>query len=125
MTNDMPELPSPQPAAMRRIPLAIGAVVIGAVIGFAGGYGIGGLTRTATGGPACPPAVDPAHKLAPLAPGEGAGLTHGKGPVPVPGLHLPGRHWQAQKTLRLARAHGPGQSVGHLVRALPQGDAGA
>src|SRR6266581_3732893 len=42
MTNDMPDRPSPRPAATRRIPLAIGAVLIGAVIGFAGVYEIGG-----------------------------------------------------------------------------------
>ena len=45
----MPELPSPRPAATRRIPIAIGAVLIGAVIGFAGVYGIGGLKRNASG----------------------------------------------------------------------------
>src|SRR6267378_947411 len=44
MTNDMPDRPSPPPAATRRIPLAIGAVLIGAVIGFAGVYGVAGLT---------------------------------------------------------------------------------
>ncbi len=82
----MPELPSPQPAAMRRIPLAIGAVVIGAVIGFAGVYGIGGLTRTATGDPACRPAVDLANKLAPLAHGEVAALTMAKAPLRLPDL---------------------------------------
>src|SRR5260370_13026118 len=86
MTNDMPELPSPQPAAMRRMPLAIGAVVMGAVIGFAGVSGIGGLTRTATGDPACRPAVDLANKLAPLAHGEVAALTMAKAPLRLPDL---------------------------------------
>ena len=38
----MPELPSPRPAATRRIPFAIGAVLIGAVIGFAGYTGSAG-----------------------------------------------------------------------------------
>src|SRR5260221_6988601 len=97
MTNDMPELPSPQPAAMRRIPLAIGAVVIGAVIGFAGGYGIGGLTRTATGDPACRPAGDLANKLAPLAHGEGAAFTMAKAPFRLPGLRLEDADGQPQK----------------------------
>ena len=45
----MPELPSPLPAAARRLPVTIGAVLIGAVIGFAGVYGIGGLKRNASG----------------------------------------------------------------------------
>ena len=71
----MPDRPSPRPAATRRIPLAIGAVLIGAVIGFAGVYGIGGLKRNAAGDSACRPAVDLARKLAPLAHGEVAALT--------------------------------------------------
>jgi thiol-disulfide isomerase/thioredoxin len=86
MTNDMPELPSPLPTAARRIPLAIGAVVIGAAIGFAGVHGIGGLTRTATGDPACRPAVDLASKLAPLAHGEVAALTMATTPLRLPDL---------------------------------------
>src|SRR5258708_32447136 len=97
MTNDMPELPSPQPAAMRRIPLAIGAVVIGAVIGFAGVYGIGGLTRTATGDPACRPAGDLANKLAPLAHGEGAALTMAKAPLRLPDLTFEDGEGKAKK----------------------------
>jgi thiol-disulfide isomerase/thioredoxin len=82
----MPELPSPRPAAARRIPIAIGAVVIGAVIAFAGIYGIGGLKRNATGDPACRGAVDLAHKLAPLAHGEVAALTMATAPLRLPDL---------------------------------------
>ena len=40
---------------MRRIPYVIGAVLIGAVIGFAGVYGFGGLKRNASGDSACAP----------------------------------------------------------------------
>src|SRR6202051_1052342 len=86
MTNDMPELPSPLPAATRRIPLAIGTVLIGAVIGFAGVYGTGGLSRNASGDPACRPAVDLARKLAPLAHGEVAALTMATAPLRLPAL---------------------------------------
>jgi thiol-disulfide isomerase/thioredoxin len=86
MTNDMPELPSPLPAATRRIPLAIGTVLIGAVIGFAGVYGTGGLSRNASGDPACRPAVDLARKLAPLAHGEVAALTMAAAPLRLPDL---------------------------------------
>ena len=82
----MPELPSPRPAATRRIPLAIGAVLIGAVIGFAGVYGIGGLKRNATGDAACRGAVDLARKLAPLAHGEVAALTMATTPLRLPDL---------------------------------------
>jgi thiol-disulfide isomerase/thioredoxin len=86
MTNDMPELPSPRPAATRRIPLAIGAVLIGAAIGFAGIYGIGGLKRGAAGDAICRPAVDLARKLAPLAQGEVAALTMATTPLRLPDL---------------------------------------
>jgi thiol-disulfide isomerase/thioredoxin len=86
MTNDMPELPSPRPDATRRIPLAIAAVVIGGVIGFAGIYGIGGLKHSTTGDPACRGAVDLARKLAPLAHGEVAALTMATSPLRLPDL---------------------------------------
>jgi thiol-disulfide isomerase/thioredoxin len=86
MTNDMPELPSPRPKVTRRIPVAIGAVLIGAAIGFAGVYGIGGLKRNAAGDPACRPAVALAQKLAPLAHGEVAALTMATVPLRLPDL---------------------------------------
>ena len=82
----MPERPSPRPAATRRIPFAIGAVLIGAAIGFAGVYGIGGLKRNATGDTACRAAVDLARKLAPLAHGEVAALTMATTPLRLPDL---------------------------------------
>ena len=82
----MPELPPSRPAATRRIPIAIAAVVIGAVIGFAGVYGIGGFRRNATGDPACRGAVDLARKIAPLAHGEVAALTMATSPLRLPDL---------------------------------------
>jgi thiol-disulfide isomerase/thioredoxin len=82
----MPEDPSPRTAASRRIPIAIGAVLIGAVIGFAGVYGIGGLTRNTGGDPACRPAVALSGKLAPLAQGEVAALTMATTPLRLPDL---------------------------------------
>src|SRR5450759_2135355 len=86
MTNDMPEHPSPHPAATRRIPFAIGAVLIGAVIGFAGIYGIGGLKGNAPGDSACRPAVELAGSIAPLAHGEVAALTMATTPLLLPDL---------------------------------------
>jgi thiol-disulfide isomerase/thioredoxin len=71
---------------MRRIPYAIVAVLIGAVIGSAGLYGIGGLKRNAAGDSACRPAVDLARKLAPLAHGEVAALTMATAPLRLPDL---------------------------------------
>jgi thiol-disulfide isomerase/thioredoxin len=86
MTNDMPELPSPHPATTRRIPFAIGAVLVGAVLGFAGVYGIGGLKRNASGDSACNPAVALSSKIAPLAHGEVAALTMATAPLRLPDL---------------------------------------
>ena len=82
----MPDLPSPRPQATRRIPIAIGAVVIGAAIGFAGVLGIGGLRRNAAGDPACRGAVNLASRLAPLAHGEVAALTMAAEPLRLPDL---------------------------------------
>ena len=86
MTNDMPERPTPVLARTRRIPLAIGAVLIGGAIGFAGIYGIGGLKHASTGDPACRAAVDTAQRLAPLAHGEVAALTMATTPLQLPDL---------------------------------------
>src|SRR6201991_3324869 len=86
MTNDMPERPSPAPAPMRRVPYVIGAVVIGAVIGYAGVYGFGGLKRNASGDSICAGAVNLAQKIAPLAHGEVAALTMATAPLRLPDL---------------------------------------
>jgi thiol-disulfide isomerase/thioredoxin len=82
----MPELPTPRPAGTRRISVAIAAVVIGASIGFAGVYGIGGLKRTKAGDPACRGAVELARKIAPLAHGEVAAVTMATTPFQLPDL---------------------------------------
>src|SRR3954454_11881954 len=97
MTNDMPQLPAPRRTAMGRIPLAIGAVLIGALIGFAGVYGIGGLNRSPTSDPACRGAVDLARKLAPLAHGEVAALTMATAPLRLPDLAFQDAEGKAKK----------------------------
>ena len=84
MTNDMPETPSPRPTATRRIPIVVGAVVIGGLIGYLGVTGFGGLM---TGGdPACRAAVATAKRIAPLAHGEVAALTMASKPLKLPDL---------------------------------------
>ena len=93
----MPETTPPRPAVTRRIPVAIGAVLIGAVIGFAGVYGIGGLRRNTAGDPACRPAVALSEKLAPLAQGEVAGLTMASTPLKLPDLAFNDANGQPKK----------------------------
>jgi thiol-disulfide isomerase/thioredoxin len=82
----MPERFTPVPTPARRIPYVIGAVLIGAAIGFAGIYGIGGLKRNAATDSACAAAVDLSRKLAPLAHGEVAALTMASAPLRLPDL---------------------------------------
>jgi thiol-disulfide isomerase/thioredoxin len=82
----MPEQTPPRPTATRRIPLAIGAVVIGAVIGFAGIYGFSGLKRDAAEDSACQAAVALSSRIAPLAHGEVAALTMATAPLKLPDL---------------------------------------
>jgi thiol-disulfide isomerase/thioredoxin len=81
----MPESPPPRPAATRRIPLVVGAVVIGGLIGYAAITGLG-LKGSAGGDPACRAAVDTAKKIAPLAQGEVAALTMATAPLKLPDL---------------------------------------
>lgn len=82
----MPDLPTPHPAVTRRIPLAIGAVVVGALIGFAAVYGFGAFKRGPAGDSACNGAVDLARKIAPLVQGELAALTMATSPLRLPDL---------------------------------------
>ena len=71
---------------LRRIPMVIAAVFVGAAIGYVGVYGIDGLTGNPPGDPTCRPAVDLAKKVAPLARGELAALTMATKPLKVPDL---------------------------------------
>jgi thiol-disulfide isomerase/thioredoxin len=96
MTNDMPDLTSPKPAAMRRIPLAIGAVVVGAGLAFAALYGFGTL-KQASGDPACRGAVTLAQRIAPLAHGEVAALTMATAPQRLPDLAFADADGQPKK----------------------------
>jgi thiol-disulfide isomerase/thioredoxin len=84
MTNDMPETTPALSPALRRIPIAIAAVVIGGVIGYAGLYGFGWPKGGSD--PACRAAVDTARRIAPLAHGEVAALTMATAPLKLPDL---------------------------------------
>jgi thiol-disulfide isomerase/thioredoxin len=86
MTDKTPETEAPRPTATRRVPMVLGTIGIGALIGFAGVYGIGGLLRNGTGDPACRPAVDLSQKIAPLAHGDVAALTMATTPLKIPDL---------------------------------------
>jgi thiol-disulfide isomerase/thioredoxin len=86
MTNDMPETTRTPSPAVRRIPIAIAAVVIGGVIGYAGLYGFGWPKGGSGGDPACRPAMDTVRRIAPLAHGEVAALTLATAPLRLPDL---------------------------------------
>jgi thiol-disulfide isomerase/thioredoxin len=82
----MPDRPTSRSLPMRRIPFAIGAVLIGAVIGYFGLRVLGGVGQHASGDPVCHAAVDLARKLSPLAHGEVAALTMAEAPLRLPDL---------------------------------------
>ncbi|HVX79182.1 MAG TPA: TlpA disulfide reductase family protein, partial [Bradyrhizobium sp.] len=82
----MLEEPSPRPAARRRIPLVIGAVLVGIVLGYVGVSALGIWRHGSAGDVACRPAVALSHKLAPLAQGEVAALTMATAPLRLPDL---------------------------------------
>jgi thiol-disulfide isomerase/thioredoxin len=86
MTNDMPQNPSSLPPALRRVPIAIAAVAIGGVIGYAGIHGFGGFKGNSGGDPACRAAVETARRIEPLARGEVAALTMATAPLRLPDL---------------------------------------
>lgn len=71
---------------MRRVILFAAAILIGAVIGTAGIYGIGGFERNAGADAACRPALDVAKRIAPLARGEVAAVTPATKPLQVADL---------------------------------------
>src|ERR1700756_5033461 len=82
MTNLMPEQPTAHSAVMRRIPIAVAAVLIGGIAGYMGIYGFKG----AGGDPVCRAAVDTAKRIGPLAHGEVAALTMAAKPLKLPDL---------------------------------------
>ena len=81
----MPDSPPSLAPALRRVPIAIAAVLIGGLVGYAGIQGLGAL-KGGGGDPACRAAVDTAKRLAPLAHGEVAALTMASAPLKLPDL---------------------------------------
>ena len=65
--------------------MAVAAVLVGGVIGLAGVYGIGGLSRNA-GDPSCGAAIDLAKKLTPLIHGEVAAINPATSGLRIPDL---------------------------------------
>jgi len=71
--------------------------VIGAGLGFVAVHGVGGLTGSSGGDPACRAAVDTARKIAPLAHGEVAALTMASAPLRLPDLAFEDADGKARK----------------------------
>ena len=90
----MPETTPPKSTPTRRIPLVIGAVLIGAVLGY---VGVSSLRHPPGGDVACNGAVDLAKKIAPLAHGEVAALTMATTPLRLPDLAFEDANGQPKK----------------------------
>lgn len=84
MTSDQPS-PQPRPVVPQRLVMAVAAVLVGGLIGLAGVYGIGGLSRNA-GDPACRAAIDLAKTLTPLIHGEVAAINPATSGLRIPDL---------------------------------------
>ncbi len=93
MTNLMPEQPTAHAAVMRRIPIAVAAVLIGGIASYVGIYGLKG----AGGDPTCRAAIDTAKRIAPLAHGEVAALTMASKPLKLPDLAFEDSSGQPKK----------------------------
>jgi thiol-disulfide isomerase/thioredoxin len=83
MTEPTPLTAKP---ARRRMAMILAGALAGLVVGLAGVYGIGSLSRNAGGDPACRPALTVAKKIEPLAHGEVAAVNAAKSPLKVPDL---------------------------------------
>ncbi|MCA6124853.1 TlpA family protein disulfide reductase [Bradyrhizobium sp. WSM 1704] len=94
MPETTPPPPAAKPTAGWRIPLVIGAVLAGAVIGY---LGVSSLKRAPSGDIACNGAVDLARKIAPLAHGEVAALTMATTPLRLPDLAFEDASGQPKK----------------------------
>lgn len=81
----------------RRLLIVAAAVLVGAVIGYAGVYGIGGAMRNAGGDPVCRPATALAGRLAPLVKGEVAAVTMATKPLRLPDLAFTNAAGEAKK----------------------------
>nr|WP_249147736.1 TlpA disulfide reductase family protein [Bradyrhizobium jicamae] len=90
----MPETTPPKSPTTRRIPLVIGAVLIGAVLGY---IGVSSLRHPPGGDAACDGAVALAKKIAPLAHGEVAALTMATTPLRLPDLAFEDANGQPRK----------------------------
>ncbi|MGY4567321.1 redoxin family protein [Bradyrhizobium pachyrhizi] len=93
MPETTPPNPTARPTAKWRIPLVIGAVLAGAVIGY---VGVSSLKHPA-GDIACNSAVALAKKIAPLAHGEVAALTMATTPLRLPDLAFEDANGQPKK----------------------------
>ena len=83
MTEPTPPTAKP---ARRRMAIILAGALAGLVVGLAGVYGIGTLSRNAGGDPACRPALALAKKLEPFSRGEVAAVNVAKTPLKIPDL---------------------------------------
>jgi thiol-disulfide isomerase/thioredoxin len=97
MTNDMPDASQPSRSAFRRLPAVLGAVAVGALLGFAGVYGVAGLKRNALADVPCGAAVELSKKIGPLAKGEVAAVTMATKPRQLPDLAFADADGNAKK----------------------------
>ena len=123
--------PSPNPTGMKQTPFFSrfrfmpAAFILGTMAGLAVVYGMGGFQRNAGVETACRPAADLAKKLTPLFKGEIAALTPAKTPIRPPQLSFRDSDGRDRTLADWKGPCRPSQSLGDMVRALQEGNAGA
>ena len=113
-----------RPAKRRLAVIALGGIA-GVAVGLAAVYGIGAMQRNPAGCglPARPPSWPSGSRRWRAA--KSRRVEHRGRAEALPDLAFTRRRRQAAHARRLPRPHRAAEPVGHLVRAVPQGDAGA
>ena len=111
--------------AKKRLMVMLVGGFAGVGVALAGIYGMGWLVRKSAVPEACRPAAQLAQTAPAARPRRSRGARSRQQPDPADGRRVPRRRRQGTQPRRLEGQDRAAQPVGHLVRALQEGNAGA